>query len=206
MDLRAELKKLQKRAANATQFLPENLVMLDCEMTGVVPERDALLQVAMLKLKWAGNKYAAYDEPLVAYLHYEGQPETEFHKKYLSHIFKKCNASDLTPEKLKAQIHQWLGDLKGTVTPVGDCVPTDVSFLYAKGCADRPDISKDGKQIPGTFYYEFFDMNAAKALARQKVGEKFKVPGMDEENIHDALVDCKNQLLELNKFIEVLLT
>jgi len=52
-------------------FLPERLVMVDCEMTGVVASRDALLQVGMLKLLL--NKdlmcYEQVDDDLLAYLH-----------------------------------------------------------------------------------------------------------------------------------------
>lgn len=184
-------------------FLPKDLVMVDCEMTGVVPERDALLQVAMLKLKLKENQYEIEGEPLVLYFPFDGQPSNDFQKKYLSDIFKECNESTLTDEEAKKQIETFLGPLKGKVIPVGDCVPVDMMFLYARGVLDRPDIIDD-KQTPGTFHFEFFDLNAPKALARQKAGKKFKVPGLDD-GIHDALVDCENQTKELNEYLKILL-
>src|SRR5690554_5982897 len=131
-------------------FLPEHLVMLDCEMAGVVPERDALLQVAMLRLRLQGNQYVVEGEPLVLYLQHEGQPQNSFHRKYLKHIFKRCNESDLQPEAAKEKICDWLGDLKGQVQPCGDCVPTDMAFLRAKGLIDPSDFDESGKPIPGT--------------------------------------------------------
>lgn len=184
-------------------FLPKDMIMLDCEMTGVVPERDSLLQLAMLHLTLEGKQYNVVGEPLVLYFPYDGEPENEFQKKYLSDIFKQCNESTLTDEQAKEEIENFLGPLKGKVIPVGDCVPVDMMFLYARGILDRPDIIND-KQTPGTFHYEFFDLNAPKALARAKMGKKFKVKGLDD-GIHDALVDCQNQTKELNEYLKILL-
>lgn len=184
-------------------LLPKDLIMIDCEMSGVVPERDSLLQVAMLHLKLEGKQYQVTGDPLVQYYPYDGEPENGFQKKYLSEIIKKCNESTLTDEEARSQIEGFLGNLKGKVTPVGDCVPTDMAFLYARGVIDRPDI-KDDKQVPGTFHFEFFDLNSVKAIARQKAGKKFKVPGLDD-GIHDALVDCQNQTKELNEYLKILL-
>ena len=41
-------------------------------------------------------------------------------------------------------------------------------------------------------------MNPLKMLAEEIAGGKLQVDGLDKDNIHDALADCKNQLLELN--------
>ena len=191
----------------AESFLPEDLLMLDCEMTGVVPDRDQLLQIAMVKLKLQGNQYVEQGEPLVLYLKHEGHPQNDFHKQYLTHIFEKCNESDLTPEQAKEKIHDWLGDLKGKVTPAGDAVHTDINFLNHHGCINGSDIGDDGP-IPGTFHYELFDANPIKAIARQKAGkkeDKKELAGFDEEGIHDALVDCHNQTKELNHYLEILI-
>jgi len=53
--------------------------------------------------------------------------------------------------------------------------------------------------------YEYWDMNSIKLVARHKMGYKFDkdlpvIPGA-----HDALVDCRNQLVEMNEIIRVLL-
>jgi len=184
-------------------FLPEYLIMLDAEMVGVCPERDALLQVACLKLKLFGTEYKTDRVPFVKYLQHDGQPTNDFHRTYLQDIFRRCNQSTLTPHQLKIALHEWLGPLKGIVTPAGDCVMTDLAFLYQHACADRPDIAPNGQPIPGTFHYEAFDIHVLKMLAYQKMGVKQKPPLLDIE--HDALADCFNQTLELNYFIKVLL-
>ena len=95
----------------AVEFLPRNLVMVDCEMTGVIPSRDHLLQCAALKLELDDNantttpQYKVVGEPYVAYFHYQGKPVGDFQNKYLRPIFDKCKESDLTPAKFKDQFH-----------------------------------------------------------------------------------------------------
>jgi 8-oxo-dGTP pyrophosphatase MutT (NUDIX family)/oligoribonuclease (3'-5' exoribonuclease)/predicted nucleotidyltransferase len=185
-------------------FLPENLVMIDGEFTNVNPKRDHLLQAAFLKLKLKDHQYVEVDEPLVLYMQYKGKPTSDFHKEHLAHIFEKCNDSNLQPGEAKQQICKWLGELKGKVQPTGDCVHKDMAFLLEKGLIDDSDISPDGTPIPGTFHYENFEMHPLKTLARHKQGAKKDVAGVDKENEHDALVDCRNQLLELNDSIKVL--
>lgn len=188
-------------------FLPEKLVMVDCEMDGVVSTRDNLLQVGAIKLSLnkAEKRYEQEGDAFLAYLHSDSKPTKGFHRKFLLDVFKKCNESDLKPEQFKEDFHGWLGDWKGEATPVGDCVPTDIAFLLAKGCIDPCDYDDDDKPVKGTFHYEFFDLNSVKAIARQKAGEKFKIDGENTEGIHDALVDCENQTLELNQYLKILL-
>lgn len=181
-------------------FLPDRLVMLDCEMTGVLPKRDHLLQIAALKLEREGICYKQVEESFVLYLAYAGRPSNEFHRKYLTHIFDQCNKSTISPPEAKKLLHDWLGDWRGHVTPTGDCVPTDIAFLLEKGCADPSDID-----VPGTFHFEFFEMNPLKLVARHLLRSKFETPGLNKEGIHDALVDCGNQLLELNHILAILL-
>jgi oligoribonuclease (3'-5' exoribonuclease) len=194
---------LSKIVAAKDFGLPADLVMIDCEMTGVNPDKHDLLQVAALKLSLEDGQYVVKDKPFLFFLHNDGSPQGEFQQRYLTRIFEECNKSEKTPEDLKTEIHEWLGDLKGKVMPVGDCVPTDIAFLYASKGGDRPDIVND-EQVPGTFHYEFFEMNPLKMLAEEVTGGKLKVEGLDRDNVHDALVDCKNQLLQLNHCLKVL--
>lgn len=185
-------------------FLPEKMVMIDLEMTGVVAKRDDILQIAMIKLKLDGIEYKADGEPLVIYMKTDKKPSNDFHEKYLKDIFVKANESDVDAEKAKSMITDFLGDYKGSVA-TGDAIQSDMSFLIEKGCVDVGDIV-DGNPVSGTFHYEMFDINPIKCLARTKVGQKEdkKELGLDD-GIHDALVDCQNQLKELNHFIGILI-
>jgi oligoribonuclease (3'-5' exoribonuclease) len=185
-------------------FLPEKLAMIDCEMDGVVAKRDDILQIAICKLKLDGNSYSQDGEPLVIYVHNGGQPKNDFHKKYLSDIFKKCNESKVTYEDAKKQISDWLGEYKGCVV-TGDAIQSDMFFMIEKGVIEVGDIV-DGEAVSGTFHYEMFDINPIKCVARTKIGQKENKEelGLDD-GIHDALVDCQNQLKELNYFLSILL-
>lgn len=184
-------------------FLPEKLVMIDCEMNGVVAKRDDLLQIAMCKLRLDGIQYVEDGEPLVIYIKNDGQPKNDFHKKYLSDIFKKCNESDVTYADAKKLIIEWLGDYSGSVV-TGDAIQSDMFFLIEKSVVDVGDIV-DGNPVSGTFHYEMFDINPIKCICRHKLGQKESKEelGLDP-GIHDALVDCRNQTKELNYFIAML--
>ena len=165
--------------SETTSFLPARLVMLDCEMTGVDCTKHELLQAAFVKLELGIDcQYHEVGDPLVLHFSTDAVPSNDFHKKYLTHIFERCNQSDLTETQAQDQLHAWLGDWKGIVTPAGDCVITDLEFLKNNGVVVRNDI-QDEKQIPGTFHYEIFDLNAPKAFARHLVGEKFTVAGLE---------------------------
>ncbi len=186
-------------------FLPEKLVMTDCEMSGLYPEKDSLLQVAMVKLLLKDGKYTVQGEPLVIYLPFSGKPQSDFQKKFLSHIYEKCNTSDLGFPEAARQIENFLGkEYLGVAIPVGDCVPTDIEFLYKNKLLKRPGYAPDGSPIQGTLHYEFFDLNAVKTICRELLGYKFETPNQNP-NIHDALVDCLNQIEELNLFLDILL-
>lgn len=196
-----------EKVSQKDTFLPKNLIMLDLEMSGVIPERDDILQIAMIKLELQSADprdygYLEVGRPLEIFIHSDKQPSNDFHEKYLKDIFAKANESKVTPEEAKKLIHEWLGDLKGVVTPCGDAVHCDMGFLYAKGCIDRGDIG-DAGPIPGTFHYEIFDLNSLKLVARQLNGEKEKLKL--EDGIHNALVDCRNQTTELNWMLKVLI-
>lgn len=174
-------------------------------MTGVFPDRDEILQVAMIKMQLEGDQYVEVGQPLVIYVHNDKQPYNDFHRQFLSHIFEACNASTTEITEVKDMIHSWLGpDWIGVSTPCGDCVPCDIDFLYTYRCLDRPGFTDEGEPILGTFHFEYFDLNSVKAITRHKMGKK-EVPKDMDENIHDGLVDCQNQMKELNFYLRKLL-
>lgn len=182
-------------------FLPDKLIMIDLEMTGVNVFRDKILQIAMMKLEYRDGYYANAGEK-EWFLHCDEQPTRDFHKEFLAHIFQKCNESNMTAQAARTDIDVWLGPYKGAV-PVGDCIPTDIYFLAVNDIIDMSDFDEEGHPIAGTFDHEFFDLNAPKILSREKMGEKFEVPGTKKS--HDALEDCRDQLLELNAYLDILL-
>jgi oligoribonuclease (3'-5' exoribonuclease) len=206
--LTGELMKAQTISVGQT-FLPSKLVMLDLEMSGLNPKFDSILQVAALKLDLKGNRYVSHDLPFNNYLHFEGKPESDFAKTHMLEVYRQCNESDLGLEEVKENFEQWLGQDRGKLSPCGDCVPTDVLFMYTKGLIELAHYIGD-TPVEGTFHYEYFDMNALKLVARTKVGREFDKDATFVATLktgaHDALVDCLNQLEELNLIVGQLLS
>jgi oligoribonuclease (3'-5' exoribonuclease) len=200
--------RLKATQESKPSFLPDRLVMIDCEMTGLQWDKDDIIQIAALKLQLEGDQYVVVGDPFELFLHTDLTPESEFAKKYMAEVYKKANKSPYGYAEAADMLKVFLGDWAGKVSPVGDCVPTDIMFLLQKGVIKSSYYDLvDGKDVavPGTFFYEFFDINAIKSIARQKMGIKFdkELPRLPGD--HDALVDCYNQLTELNAFLSALL-
>jgi oligoribonuclease (3'-5' exoribonuclease) len=186
-------------------FLPPRLVMLDCEMTGLNPRKDDLIQIAALKLELQDRAYVQTSGPeFNIFIHTDQLPTSDFARKHMMHVYEGANASKINYIEARKLLDAWLGDWRGKVSPAGDCVPTDIMFMYMKGIIDISHYDGD-TPVDGTFHYEYWDMNAIKAIARQKAGTKFdrQLPRLQGD--HDALVDCKNQLTEMNGLIDMLL-
>ena len=195
-----EGKKLKEAAVQ--NFLPDKLVMIDLEMTGVVPERDEIIQIAATKLVLQDNQYVEEGEPFEIFPHTNAEPSNPFHKKFLVDIFRKANESEFDIVDARNLFADWLGDWnKKGVVPTGDCIQQDMMFLYANAVIDRGDIVNEGP-VQGNLSYECFDINPLKCVARQKAGKKEKLDL--DAGIHNALVDCRNQTIELNHYLSIL--
>ncbi len=186
-------------------FLPSRLVMIDCEMTGLNYERDDVIQIAALKLVREGLEYQIADDPFNIFIHTDLEPTSDFARQYMADIYRQANESQNSYEDARALLDTWLGDWRGKVSPTGDCVPTDIAFLRWKNVIDTSYYDGD-TPVDGTFFYEYWDANPIKAIARARVGRKFDKDLPKDPGDHDALVDCRNQLRELNAFLWELLS
>jgi oligoribonuclease (3'-5' exoribonuclease) len=192
------------QAQGPATFLPQRLVMVDCEMTGLNMAKDDIIQLAALKLMLKNGQYVQVGQEFNQFVHTDKEPESQFARQYMVEIYRKAQQSKLNYQDLGSLFKVWLGDWLGKVSPAGDCVPTDIMFLVNKGVITTSYYEGD-EPVEGTFFYEFFDMNALKAAARTKVGSKFDKQLKRLPGDHDALIDCKNQTMELNAFLKVLI-
>lgn len=184
-------------------FLPSKLLMLDLEMTGLDPKSDDILQVAALKLELLGSSYVETSSFDVA-LHTKLDPSNDFQRKYQTALFDRCRNSTIDYQELKKLFYEFLGEDLGELSPCGDCVPTDVLFLYAKDVIELSRYEGD-TPVKGTLHYEYFDMHSMKMVMRQKLGYKADKDLVVSGGQHDGLVDCRNQLIELNFILHQLL-
>lgn len=182
--------------------LPLKIAMIDGEFTGVSPKRDDLLQVAILKcdLDLESLTYKVSSKPLNIFLKTDIKPNRPFHKEHLLPCFEKCQNEGLSKDDARIAIDNFLGRSEKR-WPCGDCVTTDLLFLFEKDMLVANDYDENDNEILGNLDYRVFEMKPLKVLAKQQGWE----PPKDQLREHDALNDCYNQLFELNDCLKFLL-
>lgn len=181
--------------------LPLKIVMIDMEFTGVIPTRDDVLQVAMVKcdLDVGSMSYKVVGKPLNIFLKTEVKPHRPFHHEHLLPCFEKCSSEGLTQEEAYKAIDAFLGKTEKR-WPSGDCVATDLGFLFNKKLIDYNDYDENDTEIPGHLDYRVLEMKPLKVVAKTLGWE---APA-DQLREHDGLNDCFNQLYELNDCLSFL--
>lgn len=182
--------------------LPKKIAMLDLELTGVLPKVDDILEVAMLKcdLDESTLTYKVSDKPLHFYLATEAVPTRKFHFEHLSNVFNKCHTEGISLDEAKNRIDAFLGRTERR-WPCGDCVTTDLMFLYQKDLMAHNYYDENDVEVFGNLDYRPFEMKPLKVLAQTKGWEKPK----DSLKEHEAINDCFNQLYELNDCLKFLM-
>lgn len=178
-------------------MLPNKLLMLDCEFSDLDPKEGDLLQLAALKMNWNEEKEAyTVSDYFNKFIHSDKEPDNPWHKEHLTEVYRKANASTDTVEAMKETFKHWVG-ADNDAWPCGDCVHTDVEYMFHKELIDRNTGEEDG-----TLNFRIFDLKPIKQLARHlgtpKVEDVFSPA-------HDALVDCLNQAHELNEYLKALM-
>lgn len=183
--------------------LPLKIAMIDGEFTGVSPKRDDLLQVAILKcdLDLKSMTYKVVGKPLNIFLKTDVKPHRPFHTEHLLPCFEKCESEGLSKEDAQKAIDTYLGRAERR-WPCGDCVTTDLLFLFEKDMLVANDYDENDTEILGNLDYRVLEMKSLKSLAKTKGWES----PPDQLREHDALNDCFNQLFELNDCLTFLLS
>ncbi len=182
--------------------LPLKIAMIDLEMTGVNSLRDDILEFGAIKcdLDLETMRYKINGKPLHFYIKTDVKPSRKFHFDHLMQAFENSATKGLTLEEAKGKIDEFLGREERR-WPCGDCVTTDLLFLFNKGLIEFNDYDENDKEIFGHLDYRPFEMKPLKVLAKT-LGW---VPPEDQLTEHEALNDCYNQLFELNDCIKFLL-
>jgi oligoribonuclease (3'-5' exoribonuclease) len=176
--------------------LPDRIIMIDGEFSGLNPKKDDLLQFAMLKAVFDKEsfQYLVSRNTLNIFIHSGAQPTKTFHREHLAECFKQANASKTDLVQAKKLVDEYVGDWWGTAWPCGDCVTTDLAFAYEKGLFVNNTYDENDVEQKGTLDYRIFEMKPLKVLAQTFGWEK----PQDVLREHDALNDCFNQMVELN--------
>jgi oligoribonuclease len=184
--LRAHMTSEQKQDQN-------NLVWIDMEMTGLTPDSDRIIEVALVVTDAHLNTVA---EAPVLVVH---QPEAVLngmddwnkstHKK--SGLIDKVKASTLADGDVEAQMIEFLKRyVPGKTSPMcGNSI-----------CQDRRFLARWMPKLEDYFHYRNLDVSTLKELAKRWKPEIMS--GMKKHGKHEALADIYESIEELKYYRE----
>ena len=178
-------------ASNETPVLPKsdlNLVWLDCEMTGLQPETDRLIEIAVvvtsadLSIRVEGPVFAIHqsDELL------NGMDAWNKGTHGRSGLIERVKASTITEAEAEKQLIAFLSKYvpKGKVPMCGNSIGQDRRFLV-----------RYMPKLEAYFHYRNVDVSTLKELARRWKPEV--VTGFKKAQRHTALADVLESIDEL---------
>jgi oligoribonuclease len=174
-----------------------NLIWIDMEMTGLTPDSDRIIEIAMLITDPDLNLIA---EGPVLVLH---QPDEVLdamdswnkgtHKK--SGLIDKVRASRLAEAEAEAQAVQFLRQH----------VPSNTSPMCGNSiCQDRRFLARWMPKLESYFHYRNLDVSTLKELVRRWKPEAAK--GFAKEGKHEALADILESIEELKYYRKTVMT
>ena len=171
----------------------QNLVWLDCEMTGLDPEKERLLEIAVVV---TGPQLTPRVEGPVLVIH-QGDAQLDQMDAWnkgthgRSGLTEKVNVSTLTEGEAEQQIIAFLSRYvgKGASPLCGNTISQDRRFLV-----------KYMPRLEAYFHYRNIDVSTLKELARRwrpEVCDAFK-----KQQAHTALADVHESIDELEHYRE----
>ena len=176
---------------------PNNLIWIDMEMTGLQPDSDRVIEIAMLVTDPQLNVLATGP---VLVLH---QPASVLdamdswnkstHAK--SGLIERVRASTLTEAEAERQALEFLAPH----------VPASASPMCGNSiCQDRRFLARWMPQLEAYFHYRNIDVSTLKELLRRWKPEALK--GFSKEGKHEALADILESLEELKFYRKAVMT
>ena len=170
-----------------------NLVWLDMEMTGLLPDTDRIIEVAIVITD--GNLETVAEAPTLV-VH---QPDSVLdgmdawnkstHGK--SGLIEKVKASTLDDATVEAQMLAFLKEY----------VPANTSPICGNSiCQDRRFMARWMPQLEAYFHYRNLDVSTLKELAKRWKPEVAK--GLKKHGKHEALADIYESINELKYYRE----
>jgi oligoribonuclease len=175
---------------------PNALIWIDMEMTGLSPERDRIIEVALVVTT---PELETVAEAPVLVVH---QPDTVLdamdswnkstHGK--TGLIDRIRASQLTEEEVETRMLAFLEPL----------IPTGLSPMCGNSiCQDRRFLARWMPRLEQYFHYRNLDVSTLKELARRWKPEV--AAGLTKKGKHEALADIYESIDELKYYREHLL-
>ncbi|MCC7059799.1 MAG: oligoribonuclease [Burkholderiaceae bacterium] len=170
---------------------PNNLIWLDMEMTGLDPDRDRVIEIAMVATDSALNTLA--ESPVVvvrqpdAVLDAMDELNRNTHGK--SCLVGKVRASQIDEAAATAQLIEFMRQY----------VPERTSPMCGNSiCQDRRFMARWLPGLEAYFHYRNLDVSTLKELARRWKPEVYK--GVVKTGAHTALADIHESIEELRYY------
>ena len=165
-----------------------NLIWIDLEMTGLYPDRDRIIEVAVVvtdaqvTTRVEGPVYAIHQSD--ATLDAMDAWNKGTHGK--SGLIDRVKASEIDEAHAQAQVIEWLAQyVKAGKSPMcGNSI-----------CQDRRFLAKDMPALEAFFHYRNLDVSTLKELARR--WKPAVLEGVKKAQAHTALADVHESIDEL---------
>ena len=170
-----------------------NLVWIDLEMTGLNPDTDRVIEVAIVITDSNLNTIA---EAPVLVVHQtdsvlDGMDAWNKSTHGKSGLIDKVKASVLDEAAVEAQMVEFLKEY----------VPINISPMCGNSiCQDRRFLARWMPKFEGYFHYRNLDVSTVKELAKRWKPEV--VQGMKKHGKHEALADIYESIQELRHYRE----
>jgi oligoribonuclease len=168
-----------------------NLVWVDMEMTGLVPERDSIIEIAIVVTDSQLNTVA--EAPVLAVHQADSVLEAMDDWNKSTHarsgLIARVKASTLTEAEAERQCLDFLTQH----------VPARTSPICGNSiCQDRRFIARLMPRLEAYFHYRNLDVSTLKELARRWKPELAK--GLTKHGKHEALADIYESIEELKYY------
>mgnify|MGYP003348571750 CR=1 FL=1 len=166
----------------------QNLIWIDLEMTGLKPDSDRIIEVAVvvtdptLAIRVEGPVFAIHQSDAVL----DGMDNWNKGTHGKSGLIDRVKASEVSEADAEARLIEFLAQY----------VPAGKSPMCGNSiCQDRRFLAKDMKGLEAYFHYRNLDVSTLKELAKR--WNPAALEGLVKANKHTALADIHESIDEL---------